>query len=90
MADAAYQALIEALRMIPPDKRRELVDRALEEITEIEWREALKDRFDALSTAEMEQMFGVNRDTSPGPPRQAPIDRIMAAQKRWRTPGTTE
>jgi Mor family transcriptional regulator len=45
MADAAYQALIDALRMIPPDKRRELVDRALEEITEIEWREALKRQY---------------------------------------------
>jgi hypothetical protein len=89
MADAAYQTLLEALRMIPPDKRQELIDRALKETSETEWREALKDRFDALSTAQMEQMLGINRDASPEPP-PASIDRIFAAQKKWRNQSPTE
>jgi hypothetical protein len=90
MADAAYQTLLEALRMIPPDKRRELVDRALKEIAETEWRDALKERFDALPTAQMEQMLGINRSSDLALPPETPIGRIIAAQKRWRNPTATE
>ena len=68
MADAAYQGLLEALRLIQPQKRQEHVDRALKEIAETEWRDALKERFDALSSAQMDQMLGINRDTAPTPP----------------------
>jgi hypothetical protein len=86
----SYQALLEAHRMIQPHERQEHVDRALKEIAETEWRDALKERFDALSTARMEQMLGVNRTSDLASPPETPIGRIIAAQKKWRTPGAAE
>jgi hypothetical protein len=50
----------------------------------------VKKRFDALPTDEMERVLGVNRDTDPGPPPEASIDRIIAAKKKWRNPSPTE
>jgi hypothetical protein len=86
MDDAAYQTLLTALRAVPPPERRERVDRALKELEETEWRDTLKVRFDALSTAEMERVLGLNRQTGPGPTPEPTIDRIMAAQRKWRSP----
>ena len=85
-----YNALLSALRMIPPDKRQWFIERGLKEIAEDERRGELKKRFDALPTDEMERALGVNRDTDPGPPPEASIDRIIAAKKKWRNPSSTE
>jgi len=87
MDDPNYQTLLKALRMFSPDERQGNVDRALKELEEEHWRDALKARFDALSTPQMERVLGLNRETHP--PETA-IERIIAAQKRWRTPNAAE
>jgi hypothetical protein len=50
MDDGAYQALLSAIRAIPPAERQQRVDRALKELEEAEWRDVLKGQFAALST----------------------------------------
>jgi hypothetical protein len=90
MDDGAYQALLSAIRAIPPAERQQRVDRALKELEEAEWRDALKEQFAALSTSQMEQILGVNRETGLGPPPETAIGRIIAAQKKWRTPSSGE
>jgi hypothetical protein len=86
MDGPAYQTLLTALRAIPRAERRERVDLALKELEEAEWRDALKERFDAFSTAQMEKILGINRETGLEPRAEPDIDRILAARTKWRNP----
>jgi hypothetical protein len=86
MDGPAFQTLLTALRAIPPAERRERVELALKELEEAEWRDALKERFDALSTVQMEKILGISRETGLAARVEPVIDRILTAQTKWRSP----
>ena len=90
MDNPNYQTLLKALRTFSPDELRGNVERALKELEELDRRDALKARFDALSTTQMEQVLGINREAGLGHPPESAIERIIAARKRWRVPNSAE